>query len=150
MLQTAVQLSNHKQFYTVKTFSLFLPQMKRKGEECTPRRNLNPGSGSAQCWTPNRRKHSGRRRWFHAADAFVPPPLHFYTWNISHQSGVATTRCTYLTLTDLNSLHVSLVTHSHTFCSGGKDPANTVIHLSAPTQIHNLSLLAISKTYMVH
>lgn len=35
MLQTAVQLSNRKQFYTVKTFSLSFPQMKRKGEECT-------------------------------------------------------------------------------------------------------------------
>lgn len=45
MLQAAVQLSNHKQFYTVKTFSLSFPQMKRKGKECTQEGTLTQDQG---------------------------------------------------------------------------------------------------------
>ena len=83
---------------------------------------------------------------------------HFYTWNTSHDlytnlGQLPLDVCAYIMLPDLKYAsipQVSSIFDSWTYFSGGKDPANTVIGLSAPTQIHNLSLSAISKTYTVH
>lgn len=151
MLRTPAQFSIHKQFYPVKLFfSLFLPQMKRKEEQFTQEGTLKqnqdlPIAGPLTGGDLVAVENSLQMLFCPLQHPKAAP--HFYTTNLGQ---LPLDVCTYFMLPDLNIPQASCILDSWTYYSSGKDPANTVICLSAPAQIHNLSLSAISKTYTVH